>query len=138
MLDIIGPLPDSCGMRYLLTIIDRTSRYVDALPLPEANAANCCNAFIAQWVSRWGIPETATCDNGNTFVSNLWSKLHEQLGTVVNYTPVYHPASLGGLERQHRDIKSSLKAVLSHMGDTHGHQWLAALPWVLLGRRTAY
>ena len=138
MLDIIVPLPDSHGMRYCLTVIDRTSRFVDALPIPEATAANCADAFIAQWVSRFGIPETATCDNGNTFVSNLWSKLHENLGTVVKYTPVYSPASLGGLERQHRDIKSSLRAVLHHMGDTHGSNWLRVLPWILLGRRAAY
>ena len=138
MLDIVGPLPVSNGMKYLLTVIDRTSRFVDALPLPEATAANCCEAFVSQWVSRFGLPRTATTDNGNTFISHLWSQMHDQLGTVVTYTPVYSPASLGSLERQHKDIKASLRAVLNHMGDTHGSSWLSALPWVLLGRRCAH
>merc|ERR1711951_38473 len=106
--------------------------------MAEATAQNCCDAFINHWVSRFGLPQTATTDNGNTFVSQLWSQLHQKLGTVVNYTPLYHPASLGGLERQHRDIKASLNAVLYHMGDQHGSRWLSALPWVLLGRRSAY
>ena len=74
----------------------------------------------------------------STFISIIWTKLHENLGTVVNYTPVYHPASLGGLERQHLNIKNSLRAVLNHMGDQHGRSWYSALPWVLLGQRTAY
>ena len=104
----------------------------------QANAQNCCDSFVAQWVSRFGLPERATTDNGNTFVNQMWQKLHENLGTVVTYTPVYHPESLGGLERQHRDIKASLRAVLHQMGDTHGSKWLQVLPWVLLGRRTAY
>ena len=83
MLDIVGPLPDSCGKRYLLTVLDRTTRFVDALPLAEATAQACCDAFVSQWVSRFGLPDAATTDNGNTFVSQLWTKLHENLGTIV-------------------------------------------------------
>ena len=45
---------------------------------------------------------------------------------------------MGSLERTHRDIKSGLRASLQHMGDQHGENWLSALPWVLLGRRTAF
>ena len=86
----------------------------------------------------FGLPEIATTDKGNTFISKLWTKLHEELGTIVNYTPVYHPASLGGLERKHRDIKNSLRAALHHMGDQHGRNWLRVLPWTLLGLRCAY
>ena len=71
MLDIVGPLPESQGMRYLLTIVDRTSRFVEALPLREANAASCCDAFLSQWVSWFGLPETACSDNGNTFVAQM-------------------------------------------------------------------
>ena len=137
-LDIVGPLPESNGMRYLLTIVDRTTRFVDALPLPEANAANCCEAFVQHWVSRFGLPAKATTDNGNTFVSQIWAKLHETLGTIVTYTPLYHPASLGALERQHKDIKDSLKAVLNHLGDNFGNSWYSALPWVLLGKRAQF
>merc|ERR1711951_296432 len=41
MLDVVGPLPDSNGYKYCLTVVDRTTRYVDALPLKEANAISC-------------------------------------------------------------------------------------------------
>ena len=138
MVDIVGPIPESRGFRYLLTVIDRTTRFVDAIPMKEANANTCCEAFLGHWVSRFGLPRTACSDNGNTFVAQLWSKMHESLGTLVTYTPPYHAASLGSLERQHRDIKSSLKAALHHMGDEHGHNWYSVLPWILLDKRTTY
>ena len=72
-LDVVGPLPPSHdGMRYLLTIICRTSRFVDAVPMPEATSLNCANALVKSWISRFGLPDRATSDNGTTFTSNLW------------------------------------------------------------------
>ena len=106
--------------------------------MPVATAESCADAFISQWISRYGIPSTAVSDNGNTFVAQLWQKVNEALGIIVSYTPVYSAASLGGLERKHRDLKYSLKATLQQMGDQHGALWLRALPWTLLGRRTAF
>ena len=139
MIDVVGPLPrSSSGMTHILTIIDRTSRFIQAIPMPEATAESCCQAFVEGWVSLFGLCRNAISDNGNTFVSKLWTKMHENLGTLVTYTPVYHSASLGHLERQHRDIKVSLKAALVEMGDKYGQGWSAALPWILLGKRTAY
>merc|ERR1711951_234517 len=33
VLDVVGPLPVSSGYKYLLTIVDRTSRWFDAIPM---------------------------------------------------------------------------------------------------------
>ena len=95
--DIVGPLPPSEGNRYLLTIWDRTSRWLEALPLIEANAHNCCLAFINGWIQRFGLPKIVTSDNGNTFVAQIWQGLHQHLGIKVEYTPPpYHRSSRGG------------------------------------------
>ena len=40
-IDIVGPLVPSEGMRYLLTILDRTTRWIEAIPMAEATAAAC-------------------------------------------------------------------------------------------------
>ena len=144
--DIVGPLPVSQGKRYLLTIFDRTSRWFEALPLVEANAKECCDAFLHGWVKNFGLPQVATSDNGNTFISNLWKDLHASLGIEVAFTPPYHSESLGGVERKHRDLKLALKASLhqalnsdlEQLAKDVGEKWMARLPWVLLGRRTAY
>ena len=106
--------------------------------MKEATAESCCTAFLEGWVAHFGLCREAITDNGNTFISKLWKQMHEDLGTLVSYTPVYHSASLGHLERQHRDLKQSLKACLLEMGDKHAEKWHRALPWVLLSKRSQF
>ena len=56
----------------------------------------------------------------------------------VKFTPAYHAATNGAIERRHQTIKNALKASLIDMGNKHQDKWMRALPWVLLGKRTAY
>ena len=89
--DIVGLLVESEGYRYLLTVVCRTTRWLDVFPLTEATAPNICTAFLDGWVKNWGLPTTVTCDNGKTFTSRLWRDLNERLGNIISYTPVYAP-----------------------------------------------
>ena len=136
--DVVGPLPSSEGQTHLLTIVDRTSRWFEAVPMPEATAAQCCQAFIRGWVRNFGVPANIESDNGNTFDSKLWNDVQAQLGSIVKYTPLYSPQALGGVERQHRDLKHGLKTALLQMGDEKGSAWMQVLPWTLLARRTSF
>ena len=138
VIDIVGPLPISQGNRFLLTIVDRTTRWIEALPMPEATALNCTNQFIRGWVRNFGLPSKATSDKGPSFISRLWSGIHAQLGTIISYSPLYSLQSVGGIERQHLDLKNSLKAALLKLGEDHQHNWMSILPWTLLARRTAF
>ena len=56
-LDLVGPLPESEGKTYLLTIIDRYTRWLEAVPLSSATAADCAAALLRHWVSRFGTPQ---------------------------------------------------------------------------------
>ena len=40
-LDLVGPLPSSQGYSYLLAMIDRTSRWPEAIPLSSITAETC-------------------------------------------------------------------------------------------------
>ena len=42
------------------------------------------------------------------------------------------------MERQHRDLKNSIKSTLMAIRDAHQDRWMAVLPWTLLTRRTAF
>src|SRR5678815_2838010 len=55
-IDIVGPLPPSNGKRYLLTCIDRFTRWTEAIPLSVASSESITTAFMTHWVSRFGIP----------------------------------------------------------------------------------
>jgi hypothetical protein len=58
---------------YLLTIIDRSTRWFEAVPLRNMEASMCADAFISSWVARFGVPETVTTDRGTQFTSALCS-----------------------------------------------------------------
>ena len=130
--DLVGPLPESQGFTYLLTIVDRFTRWPEAIPLSDISAATCARAFLYHWVSRHGVPSTLTSDRGRQFVSALWTKTASLLGTSTNTTTSYHPQANGLVERMHRTMKSALKAKLAT-----DPNWVDALPLVLLGMRAA-
>jgi hypothetical protein len=69
--DLVGPLQYSNKFNYICTIIDRTSKWMDAIPLSETSAAACAKALTFTWISRFAVPETITSDHGPQFTSNL-------------------------------------------------------------------
>ncbi len=62
--DLVGPLPPSHSHTYLFTIIDRTSRWPEAIPLASITAADCARTLFVGWVSQFGVPATITSDRG--------------------------------------------------------------------------
>ena len=53
-MDIVGPLKESNGRGYILTMIDHYSRWVEATPLANMEAKTVARQFIETWVSRFG------------------------------------------------------------------------------------
>jgi hypothetical protein len=49
--DLVGWLLSSRSHTYLFTIIDRTSRWPEAIPLASTTATDCVRALFASWVS---------------------------------------------------------------------------------------
>lgn len=109
-MDIVGPLPVSKVYKYLLTIIDRTTRWPEAYPLLSITSETIVEAFIQNYISRFGIPLKITVDRGTQFTSSLFSKLSEILGIQKIHTSAYHPQANGMVERFHRQLKASIIA----------------------------
>lgn len=130
-IDLVGPLPPSSGHRYILTCVDRFTRWAEATPLAEVTTDTVAHAFIATWVARFGVPLSLTSDRGGQFEAHVWSKVMSLLGIRRYRTSSYHPQSNGIVERFHRQLKSSL------MASAHREHWSLALPMVLLGIRSS-
>ena len=128
--DIVGPLPPPQNYRYLLTVVDRFTRWPEAIPLVDAQTTTCPKALALHWIARFGVPTELTSDRGSQFTSELWATLSELNGTRLHRTTAYHPQSNGIVERFHRHLKYALMARLT------GPDWFDELPWVLLGSRT--
>jgi hypothetical protein len=74
-IDLVGPLHYSGGCNFIFTVIDCTSKWMEAIPLADMSAATCHKALISSWISRFGVPEMITSNLGTQFTSNIWSKL---------------------------------------------------------------
>jgi len=129
--DLVGPLPPSQGCTYLLTIVDRFTRWPEAVPLLDATTATCARALVFHWIARFGVPAKMSSDRGSQFTSELWAAVAQLLGTAHHCTTAYHPQANGLVERFHRHMKAALRARLT------SPNWIDDLPWVLLGIRTA-
>ncbi|BHF80219.1 hypothetical protein SprV_0702334300 [Sparganum proliferum] len=130
-LDIVGPLPLSNGCSYLLTCVDRFTRWPEAIPLPDIVAPTVVKAFLSRWVAIFGAPSTITTDRGAQFESYLFQSLISFLGCTRIRTTTYHPTANGMVERFHRQLKASLCAAVDP------ENWTDHLPLVLLGIRSA-
>jgi len=131
-IDLVGPLPVSSGSNYIFTILDRTTRWPEAIPMAAITAGDCAAALLSGWVQRFGIPETITSDRGAQFTSAVWAALCRLLCISHVQTTAYHPQSNGLVERFHRRLKDALRARGARA------DWVAHLPWVMLGIRLAW
>ena len=130
-IDIVGPLPYANGFRYLLTCVDRFTRWLEAIPIVDIRAETVADAFFSGWIARYGTPATITTGGGAQFESKLWDNLCNQFGIIRNRTTSYHPQSNGMVERFHRQLKAAIMARESP------DPWTITLAAVLSGVRSA-
>jgi transposase InsO family protein len=126
-IDLIGPLPPSRGYTHLLTVVDRVTRWPEAIPRTSTCTMDVAVAFLQGWLSRYGLPSDISSDRGAQFTSDLWADLTTLLGTKLHHTTAYHPQSNGLVERFHCRIKDSLKA------KCQVSSWSIELAWTMLG-----
>ena len=125
-IEIVGPIPYANGFRYLLTCVDRFTRWPEAIPIVDIRAETVADAFFSGWIARYGTPATITTDRGAQFESKLWDNLCNQFGIMRNRTQ-----SNGMVERFNRQLKA---AIMAHESL---NPWTITLPAVLLGVRSA-
>lgn len=108
-IDIVGPVKLSGNFKFLLTIIDNYSKWVEAVPLCHIDANSVAKAFVNHWVYRWGPPVVLHSDRGTQFESVVMESVCKILGTKKSRTTAYRPEGNGSLERFHRCLKDRLR-----------------------------
>jgi transposase InsO family protein len=99
-IDLVTPLTPSNGFNHILTVIDRTSRWTEAIPL--ANTATA-EVAAAGRICRFGVPAIITSDRGAQFTYNIWNSLCLLLQIKHQPTTAYQPQVNGMVERYTAD-----------------------------------
>ncbi|KAJ4462551.1 putative CubicO group peptidase [Paratrimastix pyriformis] len=87
-LDYIGPLSTCQGYRYVLTAIDRFSRYTTLTPVRTTTATDTAQAFFEDWICRFGLPRFITTDGGSHFANAVMKDTTGSLTPAVQLSNI--------------------------------------------------
>ena len=131
-IDFVGPLPPSQGYRYIFTVMDVFSRWLEAFPVPNATSQAAITKLTNEIFCRYGLPQLVHSDRGTTFTSNSFREFLRDLKVGQSVTPAYNPKS-NPVERAHRTLNSLLSKLV---GDAPS-KWAEVLPIALHTMRTS-
>ena len=126
--DLIDLRGSATGHRYVLSLIDHHSRYLQLVPLRNKEADTVAKAFIDHFVTLFGPPRTLQSDQGGEFLNNLFREVCHIIQTRTAYTTAFHPQANGVIERSNRVVKDALASLVA----SRPSRWPDYLPQVRL------
>ena len=129
--DLVGSLNPTMseGHRYILTLMDVTTSFSEAVTLKNIDTISVSEALL-QIFARVGIPREIHSDLGTQFTSQLMSELHRLLGIQPLFNTPYHPMGTGKIERLHCTLKAVLKKLCIKQPN-EWHRYLAPTMFAL-------
>ena len=106
-MDLTGPLVESNGFKYILTVIDNFTRWIETRPLRTKEAKEVARGLFSVYC-RQGAPVQIISDNGTEFTNRLHKALHEAYNCKLIFSTPYHPQTNGLVESSHKALKGSL------------------------------
>ena len=133
-IDHIGPFPmTNGGNKYILVIVDRFTRYAEAIACTDESAPTTARIFIDYIICRYGFPLVLLSDRGSGFTSILFTQLLKILNIKKIKTMAYHPKSNGGVEIVNKTLKRTLKMWVNE----HQNDWDVLLPYAIFSYNTS-
>lgn len=132
--DLIELPPARNGDKYILSIIDELTRFVQLVPLADKEAHTVADALIAHYVTLFGPPQTLISDNGGEFTGEYFREVCNLMGIKTRYTTPYNPSSNGLVERCNRVIKDCL----SSLCENDPQSWSSRVEYVRLAINSAF
>ncbi|RMC20012.1 hypothetical protein DUI87_00858 [Hirundo rustica rustica] len=99
------------GKRYVLTMVEATTGWLETYPVPHATARNTILGLEKQILWRHGTPERIESDNGTHFKNSLINTWAREHGIEWVYHIPYHAPAAGKVERCNGLLKTTLKAL---------------------------
>lgn len=110
-MDILGPVKKSSkGHKFILTITDHFSRFMQMYPLKTITAEESAQKLI-QYVSIFGAPRAVITDNGKNFRAHLLKRIRQIFNISPRFTSSFHANSNGKSERVNTQIKNAINTM---------------------------
>ena len=100
------------GYRYVLTVVDMCTRWVQFVPLKSKFAAEVMLALCHTWFAVHGVPQFILSDRGKEFMGVVSTICEAAKIKQIRTTP-QHPQSNGLCEVQHKTLTRELKIRLA-------------------------
>jgi len=133
-IDLIGPIQPASerGHRYILTAVDFSTRYPEAVALKGIETERVAEALV-EIFSRVGLPKEILSDRGSQFTSDLMKEICRLLSIKQLITSPYHPQCNGLVEK----FNGTLKMMLKKMTSERPRDWDRYIPAALFAYREA-
>ena len=131
-MDLVSLQATPRGYRYVLTIIDLFTSWVEAVPLKGITAEEVADAFFKEVITRHCCPAQVLTDRGTQFTSELFQVLCARLGIKTLKISALHAQTNGKCERFHQFLKKALSLLVQR----DQNEWDLYLDCVLFAYRT--
>jgi IS30 family transposase len=135
-MDFIVGLPRSQA-RYdsIWVIVDRLTKVAHFIPVNTTySGAKLPELYMSRIVCLHGVPKKIVSDRGFQFTSKFWEKLHESMGTKLNFSSAYHPQMNGQTERTNQILEDMSRACALK----YRKSWDKSLPYAEFSYNNSY
>ncbi|WVZ48657.1 LOW QUALITY PROTEIN: hypothetical protein U9M48_000078 [Paspalum notatum var. saurae] len=111
-MDFIVGLPRTqSGFDSIWVVVDRLTKVAHFIPVKTTySGAKLAELYMSRIVCLHGVPKKIVSDRGTQFTSHFWKRLHESMGTKLNFSSAYHPQTDGQTERTNQILEDMLRA----------------------------
>jgi len=103
--DLTGPHPKSRrGSQYILTCIDPFTKWAEAFPIPNKEAATVARVLVEQVFCRMGVPVALVSDRGKEVDGQLMREVCRLMNVDKVRTTAYKASTNAAVERFHRTV----------------------------------
>ncbi|RWS21244.1 hypothetical protein B4U80_09163 [Leptotrombidium deliense] len=110
--DHFGPLECINGFKYVIVLVEHTTRYMICKPQKSTKSAEFIRFMEEEVVTRFGSPLVLISDRGTCFTSFETYEYFEKNGITHSTSPPYFPESNGLAERAVKTIKDTIRRQL--------------------------
>ena len=135
-MDFITSLPRTqTSYDSVWVVVDRFTKVVHFIPIKTTYSGDKpAEIYMSRIVCQHGMSKKIVSDGESQFTSKFWQKLHEALGTNLNFSSAYHPQTDGHTERVNQILEDMLRACALE----NQNSWDRMLPYAEFSYNNSY